>query len=122
MSVMSESRATDVQSLTYEILGRAADREPCRLKVRFRECRSLMAITLHDGQDVFRDGWIRNRSSLGIMLETESPAQAGKQMEIYFSSADGKTTWLALATVCWVQHFQGTTHRMGLKFESLHQL
>lgn len=113
---------SEPESLTYELLGRAVDRDPCHLKARYRRLHTDHAMDFHCGHDVYCEGWLHNRSPLGAMLETCHSVEEGMRLEISFSSSEGRCTFLAQAIVRWVKSHGRDRFRVGLEFETLHQL
>ena len=113
---------TEAQSKTYELVGRATERHSCCLKVRYRVLHSVPSMGLYHEGEAYGEGWLRNRSHGGVMMETLGYVAEGKRVELNFSSPDSKSTYRAEAIVRWVKGQGEQGFRMGLKFQELHQL
>ena len=113
---------TETESKTYELAGRTSKRHPCPLKVRYRLLHSVSSMGLCQERDVYEEGWLRNRSHGGVMMETLRYIAEEERVELNFSSLDSKSTFRAEAIVRWVKKQGKRGFQMGLEFQELHQL
>ena len=109
-------------SVIYELeqkAGRETPRHSCRLKVRYRTLQSEQSLGLYHQEDVYQDGWLRNRSEGGVMLQITHYIAVDKKLELNYTSPDGSRTFRAEAVVCWVNKTGARRFHIGLRFEKL---
>lgn len=113
---------TEAENKTDDTTGRAVLRHSCRLPVRYRILRSVPSMGIYRQRDVYEEGWIRNRSHAGILLEVPHYIQEGQLLEINFKSPDGSATYRAEAVVRWVTKQADRDFHVGLKFRNILQI
>ena len=102
--------------------GRTTERHSCRLKTRYRVLHDVPSMGLYHEKDVYENGWLRNRSHGGVLLEASHHVPVDKRIELNFSSPDGKATFRAEAIVRWVNRQGEQDFYIGLDFQNLLQL
>ena len=123
MPVSWDEIVMEAESPTYALgQGRTAERHSCRVKARYRLLNPLQKMEIYSQQDVYEQGWLRDRSSGGVLLETGHYLPEGKKLEVNFSSPDGSRTFRAESVIRWVKKLNPRCFHVGVQFEELHQL
>ena len=113
---------TEAEGKTYEVVGRVTERHSCRLKVRYRILQSVPSMGLYHDRDVYEDGWLRNRSHGGVLLEACHHIHEGLRLELNFKSPDGRFTYRAETIARWVRKLGERDFHIGLEFQDMQEL
>ncbi len=79
---------------------RKHERRSCRLKMRCRRARTASG---GPATDKFTEGFVRNQSLGGLLLETPIYFPVGIQLEVGFKSPDEQQSFFGLVTIRWTQ-------------------
>ena len=77
---------------------RKFERHSCRVKMR---CRRAKTKDFAGTAERYVDGFVRNQSLGGLLLETPIYYPVGLKLEVAFDSPDHRQTFLGLVTIKW---------------------
>ena len=97
---------------------RKMDRRSCRVAMR---CRQVKGVGLYESKETYINGWVRNTSPTGLLLESPIFFAAGNKLEVAFKSPDDKQSFLCIVAVKWVKRV-GEYFHLGVEFEKLDKL
>jgi len=97
---------------------READRHSCRLPMR---CRQVKGVGLYESKETYVNGWVRNTSPTGLLIESPIYFAEGNKLEVAFKSPDDKQSFLCIAVVKWVKRV-GEYFHLGVQFDKLDKL
>ena len=95
---------------------RKTERHSCRLKMR---CRQLKAVGFYASDDRYFEGFVKNRSEGGFMLESPIYFALGARLEVAFHSPDDRKSYLGIVTVRWVRKMNNGYFYLGVATDKM---
>lgn len=97
---------------------RSVNRRSCRVPMR---CRQVKGVGLYESKETYVNGWVRNTSPTGLLLESPIYFAEGNKLEVAFKSPSEKESFLSIVTVKWVKRV-GDYFHLGVHFDKLDRL
>jgi hypothetical protein len=110
---MSEALPAPQQEVKKPPAGRKFERHSCRLKMRVRRSKGVACCA---SEERYTEGFVRNRSAGGYLLESPIYYPLDARLELGFSSPDGRESYLAVVRVKWTRRL-GNAWYLGVSAE-----
>ncbi len=115
---MTEATPAPQQDLQSNPVGRKFERHSCRLKMRVRRSKTSPSC---GSEERYTEGFIRNRSAGGFLLECPIYYPIDVRLEFGFNSPDGNESYLATVRVKWTRRL-GNAWYLGVSAERIDKL